>query len=189
MTVLKKKDAKINENWFGEERPTKLKISNSNPLGGDMDGMGDLDNAPMPPMGADGMGMDNQIDSDVPQDAMAGEPPMDDINGLSPEEPPKNIDNDNYIDISDLSLEDQVAVEKYKESLEDKSKNDSEGGEMPQNDMPMESRRNYKRIIDEVVDSVLNDTKERDETNLPKAYGVYKRTKKNPFLPQSKFTK
>ena len=44
-------------------------------MGGDMDGMGDLDNAPMPPMGPDDMGGEDPMGG-APDD-MGGEPPMD----------------------------------------------------------------------------------------------------------------
>ena len=181
MTVLKKKGTtKINE-LATEERPTKLEIPNSN-LGGDMDGMGDLDNAPMPPMGADDMGGEDPMGS--PND-MGGEPPMNDMgedpNGM--ENPDMgNGEDDELMDIiNSLSIEDKAAVTKYAKSMAD----DSEGGEEPMGDMQdmggnmsMESIRNYKHIIDEVVDSVLNDTDYRDEEKLPKAY----RKLTNPYI-------
>ena len=126
-----------------------------------MDGMGDLDNAPMPPMGADDMGMNDPMGG--------GEPPMDDqqppmdneMVGGSPED-----DELNSI-VDGMSAEDKAAVVKYAKSIADDS------NAMPQDGgMPMESTFNYKGIIDEVINDVLDDydgTK-RPEDTMPKEY-------------------
>ena len=73
-----------------------------------MDGMGDLDNAPMPPMGADDMGMNDPMNDPMG----GGEPPMDDqqppmdneMGGGSPED-----DELNSI-VDGMSAEDKAAV-------------------------------------------------------------------------------
>jgi len=172
LTVLKKKEtSKLNE-WAFEERPTKLEIPNSSPLGGDMDGMGDLDNAPMPPMGADDMAGEDPMGGEGPDDMggdMGADMPQDDMGG---EEPMDGGEDDELMDIiNNLSIEDKAAVTKYAKSMA----NDSEGGEMPQDDMgamPMESKRNMKRIIDEVFNDVF-DNKEgtkRPEQKLSSDY-------------------
>ena len=191
MTVLKKKDAiKINE-WLTEKRPTKLEIPNSN-LGGDMDGMGDLDNAPMPPMGADDMGGGDQMGGPEDMggiDDMGNEPMggpdsmsgMDDMGG--PEDmggPDMGSDEDSeLIDIiNNLSIEDKAAVTKYAKSMVD----DSNGSEEPMDDMqdmggemPTESRMNYKRIIDEVIEDMFDneDGITRPHKEIPKEYDEY----------------
>ena len=134
-------------------------------MGGDMDGMGDLDNAPMPPMGADNMGMNDPMNDPMG----GGEPPMDDqqppmgdeIGGGSPED-----DELNSI-VDGMSAEDKAAVVKYAKSIAD----DSDA--MPQDGgMPMESTFNYKGIIDEVINDVLDShegTKIPEDT-MPKEY-------------------
>ena len=162
MTVLKKKEtSKLTEAFF-EERPTKLEIPDST-LGGDVDGMGDLDNAPMPPMGADDMGGEDP-------NAMGEEPPM------GGEEPMGGEDDELMGIINGLSIEDKAAVTKYAKSMVD----DSEGGEMPQGDMPMESRVNMKSIIDETINDVLDYGvgTTRPQKKLPRAY----RDMVSPFI-------
>ena len=173
MTVLKKKEtSKLTEAFF-EERPTKLEIPDST-LGGDVDGMGGLDNAPMPPMGADDMGGEDQM-----ADPMGGAP--DDMGGedldAMDEEPPMGGEDDELMGIiNGLSIEDKAAVTKYAKSMAD----DSEGDEMPQGDMPMESRVNMKSIIDETINDVLDDRvgTTRPQKKLPRAY----RDMVNPFI-------
>ena len=182
MTVLKKKEtSKLTEAFF-EERPTKLEIPNSN-LGGDMDGMGDLDNAPMPPMGADGMGMDDSMggpdDMGGAPDDMGGGSPMgdepDDMGGapddMGGEPPMDGGEDDELMDIiNNLSIEDKAAVTKYAKSMAD----DSEGDEIPQDDggMPMESLKNIKNVINEVINDILDNQEgtKRPEKKLPKEY-------------------
>ena len=179
MTVLKKKEtSKLTEAFF-EERPTKLEIPDST-LGGDVDGMGDLDNAPMPPMGADDMGGEDQMADPMggapddmggeDPDAMGEEPPM------GGEEPMGGEDDELMGIINGLSIEDKAAVTKYAKSMAD----DSEGGEMPQGDMPMESRVNMKSIIDETINDVLDDRvgTTRPQKKLPRAY----RDMVSPFI-------
>ena len=134
-----------------------MEIPNSSPLGGSMDGMGDLDNAPMPPMGAEDMGMEDP-------NAMGGEPPMEEPNG---ETPMGGSPEDDELDsiVNGMSAEDKAAVVKYAKSIADDAA--PQGGEMP-----MESTINYKGIIDEVINDVL-DGKEgtkRPEDRMPKEY-------------------
>ena len=158
-----------------------------------MDGMGDLDNAPMPPMGADDvdMGEPNGIGDDpmggggMPEGPdmgeeppMDGEPPMDEPDDMG------NSEDDELMDIiNNLSIEDKAAVTKYAKSMVD----DSEGGdEEPQDmggDMPMESRRRLKSIIDEALNDVLDDREgiKRPETKLPKQYRNIEHPFKSPF--------
>ena len=119
--------------------------------------MGDLDNAPMPPMGADDMGMNDPMDDQ--------QPPMDD------QQPPMeggNPEDDELNNIVDgMSAEDKAAVVKYAKSIAD----DSDA--MPQDGgMPMESTFNYKGIIDEVINDVLDghEGTKRPEDTMPKEY-------------------
>ena len=136
-------------------------------MGGDMDGMGDLDNAPMPPMGPDDMGGEDPMGG-APDD-MGGEPPMDDPMGGEDPNAMGGEDDELMNIINGLSIEDKAAVTKYAKSMA----NDSEGGEDPMmgsapdmgGEMPMESRRSMKSIIDEVIDDVFKSTK-RDEDRL-----------------------
>ena len=127
-----------------------------------MDGMDDLDNAPMPPMGADDMKMDNP---------MGGEQP-----------PMNGGDADELMNIVDgMSAEDKAAVIKYAKSMAD----DSQGAQGPNmgGEMPMESRRSFKSIIDETINDVL-DSKEgtkRPEKRMPKEYNDMQSPFKSPF--------
>jgi hypothetical protein len=184
LTVLKKKEtSKLTEAFF-EERPTKLEIPDST-LGGDVDGMGDLDNAPMPPMGADDMGGEGQM-----TDPMGGAP--DDMGGEDPnamgEEPPMGDEepmggeDDELMDIiNGLSIEDKAAVTKYAKSMAD----DSNGKETPDmgGEMPMESRRDIRNLIDEVINDVLDNREgtKRPEKKLPKQYRNVEMPFKSPF--------
>ena len=122
--------------------------------------MGDLDNAPIPPMGADNMGMN---------DPMGGsEPPMDDQPPMDSEMGGENGEDDELNSIIDgMSVEDKAAVIKYAKSIADKS------DVAPQDDgMPMESSFNYKGIIDEVLNDVLDghEGTKRPEDTMPKEY-------------------
>lgn len=153
-----------------------MEIPNSNPLGGNMDGMGGLDNTPVPPMGADDMGMGdpNAMGGEDPN-AMGGEEPMgDDQMGMGDDDELMNI-------INGLSIEDKAAVTKYAKSMAD----DSEGS-MPQDDgnaMPMESKKGFNNIINEVINDVLDDREstKRPEKKLPKAYRGMSSPFKSPF--------
>ena len=141
-----------------------------------MDGMGDLDNAPMPPMGADDMGMNDPMNDPMG----GGEPPMDDqqppmdneMGGGNPE------DNELNSIVDGMSAEDKAAVVKYAKSIAD----DSDA--MPQDGgMPMESFRNYKGIIDEVINDVVDnqDGTKRPSKKLPKEYKGMKSPFKSPY--------
>lgn len=134
-----------------------------------MDGMGDMNNAPMPPMGADDMGM---------EDPMGGDP-----NAMGGEQPPMNGgDDEELMNIVDgMSAEDKAAVIKYAKSMAD----DSQGAQDPNmgGEMPMESRRSFKDIIDETINDVL-DSKEgtkRPEKKMPKEYKGMNNPFKSPF--------
>ena len=143
-------------------------------MGGNMDGMGDLDNAPMPPMGSDDMGMmDGQ--NGMGEEPMGGEEPTD----MGGDQPMGSGDDDELMSvINNLSMEDKAAVLKYAKSMEDNG-----GEEIPQDNggmMPMESRKSIRNIIDETINDVLNDNgegTERPKKELPKEY----RGMKNPF--------
>lgn len=128
--------------------------------------MGDLDNAPMPPMGADNMGMDDPMNNDP---MGGGEPPMDD------QQPPmdddmggedsENAEINNVI--NGMNLNNKLKVLNYAKSIEDDS------NDMPQDGgIPMESTFNYKGIIDEVINDVLDDYEgtKRPEDTMPKEY-------------------
>jgi len=148
-----------------------------------MDGMGDLDNTPIPPMGADDMGGEDPMADPMggTPDDMGGEPPMDDqMGGETPDE--MGGEDDELINIiNGLSIEDKAAVTKYAKSMA----NDSEGAEAPSmgGEMPMESRNSMKSIIDEVLNDVL-DNKEgtkRPEKKMPKQYRNMEMPFKSPF--------
>jgi len=148
-----------------------------------MDGMGDLDNAPMPPMGADDMGMDNPMGGQDPNAIGGGEPPMDGQDPMGGEQPPMNgSDDDELMNIVDgMSAEDKAAVIKYAKSMAD----DSQGAQDPNmgGEMPMESRRSFRNIIDETINDVL-DSKEgtkRPEKRMPKEYNGMQSPFKSPF--------
>ena len=156
--------------------------------------MGDLDNAPMPPMGADDdMGMDDPMGG-APDDMGGDEPPMegpDDMGGEDPmggpddmgdDEPPMggDSDDDELMSIVDgMSTEDKAAVIKYAKSMVDDSSDD-----MPQDGgMPMESFRSYKRVIDEVINDVLDKQEgtTRPGKKTPKEYNGMKSPWKAPY--------
>ena len=148
-------------------------------MGGDMDGMGDLDNAPMPPMGPDDMGGEDPMGG-TPDD-MGGEPPMDDPMGGEGPNAMGDEDDELMNIINGLSIEDKAAVTKYAKSMAD----DSEGAEDPMmgGEMPMESKRGMKNIIDEVLNDVL-DNKEgtkRPEKKMPRQYRDMEMPFKSPF--------
>ena len=145
-----------------------MEIPNSSPLGGSMDGMGDLDNAPMPPMGAEDMGMEDP-------NAMGGEPPMEEPNGEAPMGGSLEDDELDSI-VNGMSAEDKAAVVKYAKSIADDAA--PQGGEMP-----MESTINYKGIIDEVINDVLDNQEgtKRPGKKTPKEYNGMKSPFKSPY--------
>lgn len=131
--------------------------------------MGDMDNAPMPPMGADDMGM---------------EEPMDEPTDMGGEQPTNGEDDELMNVVNNLSVEDKAAVLKYAKSMAD----DSEVEEMPQGEdmgeMPMESRKSLQNIIDETINDVIDGEKrgtKRDEKEMPKEYNGLKSPFKSPF--------
>ena len=160
-----------------------------------MDGMGDLDNAPMPPMSPDG-GMDDPMGGEGPDDMggapddMGGEPPMggedpmggdepmdDPMGGEGPDDMGGNSDDDELMSIIDgMSTEDKAAVIKYAKSMVD---DEPQGGD----EMPMESFRHYKGIIDEVINDVVDDQEgiTRPSKKLPKEYKGMRSPFKSPY--------
>ena len=153
-----------------------------------MDGMGDLDNAPMPPMGADNNGMGDPMGGgqDPMADPMGGDP--NDAGGTDPmggEQPPMgggDSDDDELMSIVDgMSAEDKAAVIKYAKSMAD----DSQGAQDPNmgGEMPMESRRSFKSIIDETINDVLDskDGTKRPEKRMAKQYEGMVNPFKSPF--------
>ena len=152
-------------------------------MGGEMDGMADMNNAPMPPMGTDGMGMEDQ-------NAIGGEMPMDNQDPMSDEDP--NVMNGGGEDdelmniINNLSIEDKAAVTKYAKSMAD----GSEGGEDPNainGEMPMESFKNIKNIIDETINDILDDNEgtKRQDKKMPRQYKSMTSPFKSPFSDDS----
>ena len=142
-----------------------------------MGGMADINDAPMPPMGADDMGMEDP-------NAMGGEMPMDNQDPMGGEDP--NAMNGGEDDelmniINNLSIEDKAAVTKYAKSMA----NDSEGGEDPNmgGEMPMESIHSIKSIIDETINDVLDDGEgtKRPEKKMPRQYKGMSSPFKSPF--------
>ena len=149
--------------------------------------MGELDNAPMPPMGADDdMGMEDPMGG-APDEMGGGEPPMGDEDPMGGpdnmgDEPPMGGDSDDdelMSIINGMSTEDKAAVIKYSKSMVDDSSDD-----MPQDGgMPMESFRSYKRVIDEVINDVLDKQEgtTRPGKKTPKEYNGMKSPWKAPY--------
>ena len=138
--------------------------------------MDNLDNAPMPPMGADDSGMEDPMGGADPN-AMSNEDPM---VGGEPNE--MGSDDDELLNIvNGMPAEDKAAVIKYAKSMTD----DSQDGQ-DQNigdEMPMESRRSFKDIIDETINDVLDDKEgtKRPEKKMPKEYKGMNNPFKSPF--------
>jgi hypothetical protein len=158
-------------------------------MGGDMDGMGDLDNAPMPPMGPDSMGGDPMADPmGGATDNMGNEPPMDAPMGGEDPNAMGGEDDELMNIINGLSIEDKAAVTKYAKSMADNSEGAEDpviGGEALDmgGEMPMESRKGMRNIIDEVINDVI-DNKEgtkRPEKKMPKQYRNMEMPFKSPF--------
>ena len=161
-------------------------IPNSDPKGGDTDGMGDLDNTPMPPMGPDNMdgGMeDPSMGGDPMADGgMGGDPsmgdsgdPMSDGGMEDPSmggEPSMGGGDDEFMSkFNSLPKDKQVAAEKYVDSMVD---DDS---------MPMEHMKTIGNLIDEAINDILSDKKgtKRPSKKLPKEYRMMQNPFKSPF--------
>lgn len=153
---------------------------------GDMD---DMNNAPMPPMGdGNDMSGDPMIGNEDPNAMGETDPnmmdgqdaPMEDQGMMGNEDPnamggePSQGNEELDSVVSNLSTEDQAAVLKYAKSMADDDNRADDNGMMP------ESRRNYRNIIDETINSILYGDDEnvtRPDTRLPKRY----RGKNSPF--------
>ena len=123
-----------------------MEIPNTEPNGGELDGMGDLEDAPVPPMGSDLPPMDNE-----PQAPM--EEPMEEPQGGGDDAELEQV-------IDSLPMEKKAAVLKYAKSMADSNE--------PQ---PMEGKKTIKSIIDETISDILNgDEEEREKKELPKEY-------------------
>ena len=158
-----------------------MEIPNNSPIGGDLDGMGSFDNAPMPPMGADdNMGMGDPMGGDP--NAMGDDPMGNDPSAMGSEEPPMgaSADDDELMNIvNGMSTEDKAAVIKYAKSMADDSDEEvPQGGEMP-----MESRVSYSAIIDETINDMLNDRSgtKRPSKKIPKEYKGMTSPFKSPY--------
>jgi len=141
-----------------------LAVPNSD-LGGGMEGMDDMNNAPIPPM-------DTDIPEEMPQDdEMDGEqPPMEDQDGMEQDGEDKEL-----LDIiNSLSIEDKAAVKKYAKSMSDDDEeggNEDFGDNEPEDEMPMEGMRSLRNIIDETINDVFNQKeRKRDNDELPQEF-------------------
>ena len=158
-------------------------IENSDPLGGDMDGMDDM-NAPMPPMDTEMPPMDDpnaqepdpNTDGGAPgEDPMAddGQDPMPgDPNALSAgggQDPNAGTGGDDIASkYQQLSPDQQKAADKYIDSM-----------------MNNESRFNFKNIIDEVFSELGNTKTPFDGTTRPEMKAAKEAVidEDNPYMP------
>ncbi len=144
-----------------------------------MDGMADM-NAPVPPMGADPM-MD---DPNAMGDDMGMNDPNEDPMGGEPSDgqnPMGNGDDDELMNIiNNLSIEDKAAVTKYAKSMADGSNNDKETPQMD-SEMPMEGKRSLRDIIDETINSIINDEPSGTKRLDKKSPKKYRHLGNNPF--------
>lgn len=151
-----------------------MAVPNSD-LGGGMEGMDDMNNAPIPPM-------DTDIPEEIPQDdEMGGEqPPMEDQDGMEQDGEDKEL-----LDIiNNLSIEDKAAVKKYAKSMSDDEEGSDEdfGDNELENEMPMEGMRSLRNIIDETINDVFSQKeRKRDNEELPQEFerGSYPFKSKN----------
>jgi hypothetical protein len=163
-----------------------LEIPDNNPIGGNVDGMDDMD-APMPPMGSDDMGgaPDDMMGGDQGMDDMGGSP--DDMGGEpndmggAPDDMGGNPEDDELMDIiNSLSIEDKAAVTKYAKSMADDN-----GGEEPDmgDGMMPESKYRFKKAIDETIGALL-DKKKDNGIKRPgkKLNSKFRDNKTSPFV-------
>ena len=157
---------------------------NSEPLGGDMGGMENM-NTPMPPMDAEQPPMDDAIaggDPNAMGDPGMGEDPMPgDPNALS-----AGQSDDISAKYQQLSPDQQKAADKYIDSMiNDQGGDDAQMPPAP-GAMP-ESKFNFKHIIDEIFGEVdgnvrpLDRGMERPETKIAQEALT---DDVNPFLPK-----
>ena len=140
--------------------------------------MGDLDNAPMPPIGPDGnMGMNDPMGGEDP--SMGAEPPMGGPEDMGGQDPSMGGgDDDELMNIvNGMSTEDKAAVIKYAKSMVDDSASGDDGGMMP------ESKFSFSRIIDETLGSLLDKKKDNGIERPGKKLNSKQRgNKSNPFV-------
>lgn len=159
-----------------------------------MDGMGEMDNAPLPPESAQvhEPSMDNEPMGDMNEpiggnhdDGFDGNDDMNHDDGFDSDDdmnhddepqdmhaPEDNGDDSELMDIIDnLSIEDKAAVVKYAKSMMNDESDD--------NGITQESYRNMRGLIDETFNDIINGEKykTRDKKDLPKSY----RKMNNPF--------
>ena len=139
-----------------------------------MDGMGGLDNAPMPPMDADpGMPMDGETPPPPPPapetDPIAGGPDDDplagDPNALSAGDP-NAAGEDISQKYQQLSPDQQKAADKYVDSM-----------------LNTESIDRIRRAIDETFSTILDDTQEGTERPQKELGSDVKGNLNNPYTP------
>lgn len=147
----------------GDENP----IGGGDPMGDD--GMMGDDDDPMgndEGMGDEPLGDDDDMMGD--KDGMDDDPMGDDEDPIGGDDEMGGGDDGFMQKFNQLSKEDQVAVEKYADSMLDKSEPMGDG-------MPTESRRNFKRRISEVFGN--EQTRSDKKTDKPWQY----KDDENPF--------
>lgn len=152
--------------------------------GGSSEGMGEVDNAPLPPVSApdtfEPMGDNGEDDSSFNHNEL---PPLanndngdekfnDDNDSLDGS---NNSEDDELQDIlSNLSIEDKAAVTKYAKSMM----------KQKENDMPNENRKSIAKLIDETFNDIIKDTTfqtDRKKKELPKRYQNVDMPFKSPY--------
>jgi len=144
-----------------------LIVPNSEPLGGDVDGMGDLEDTPMPPMDAgQGMPMDDP-NSMPPEEPMGAEDPNA-MPGGDPSQDPNAMGGGDDISskYQQLSPDQQKAADKYVDSM-----------------LNTESRGFIKKVIDETFSAILDDTKDGTERPQKKLGNGLKGQLNSPYIP------
>jgi hypothetical protein len=150
-----------------------LEIPNSNPIGGDAGGMDGMD-APAPPMDADPMMGDQSMGG--PE--MTDEPiPGDQGDVDAPDQPEGSEEDSELNDVLDkMSIEDKAAVLKYAKSIVDDSGQEEgdDSMQVPDDNMMPEARRSFMDIIDETINSFMDDedeeTTDRPDKRMPRKY-------------------
>lgn len=154
--------------------------------GGSSEGMGEVDNAPLPPVSApdtfEPMGDNGENDNSF-NDNNNELPPLDNNDNGDENfnddndslEGSNNSEDDELQDIlSNLSIEDKAAVTKYAKSMM----------KQKENDMPNESRKSIAKLIDETFNDIIKDTTsqaDRKKKELPKQYQNVDMPFKSPY--------